>query len=78
MIIIIKRKKAEAAEEQKDIKELSSAGEKKQIIKKSLSNFFKGIKEKIKLKGSKKEADYKELEREIQSLGTTQKKKSQK
>ncbi len=71
ILIIFKRKRSEAAEKQGDINEVSSAGEKKQIITESLSNFFRKIKEKIKRKHQedKKESDYNDLEREINALG---------
>ena len=78
--IIFKRKKAQKLEEDTKKKELKSGlkGEKKQIIKESLSGIFKGIKEKIKRKprgNEKEELNYKELEKEIKNLGNIPKKK---
>jgi|TARA_Y100000310_G_scaffold216244_1_gene217254 hypothetical protein len=79
VLIIFRRKQTEKRKE--DIKELGSAEEKKQIIKESLLNIFKGIKEKIKRKpkiNKKEEADYKELEKEIKELGTILEKEKRK
>ena len=78
VIILFKRKKAEGKEKPKGIKELGTAIEKRQIIKESLSNIFRGIKEKIKRKSSidkQEESEYKQLEKEIQNLGRTLEKK---
>ncbi|MDP6139541.1 MAG: hypothetical protein QGI89_05655, partial [Candidatus Woesearchaeota archaeon] len=79
VLIIFRRKQTEKRKE--DIKELGSAEEKKQIIKESLLNIFKGIKEKIKRKpkiNKKEEADYTELEKEIKELGTILEKEKRK
>ncbi len=78
-LIIFKRKKAEATEEQGGIKELGSAAEKKQIIKEYLLNIFRGIKEKIKKKplGKKEEFSYKDLEKQIKELGNSLEKEKQ-
>jgi hypothetical protein len=78
ILLIFKRKKHEKAKEQKDTKDSDVAEERKQIIKEALSNIFKGMKENMKWKSSdnkKEDLDYKQLEREIQSLGKLSKKK---
>ena len=76
VIIIFKRKKAEGKEKPEGIKELSTVGEKRQIINESLSDIFRGIKEKLKRKsGTIESSDYKQLEKEIQDLGKISRKK---